>query len=65
RYNGPDANWAEPDLRAARESLGRLIATEDLRRRLGGRARQDMIALNESWQDQAAWLPPASESLAF
>ncbi|MGN6423657.1 MAG: glycosyltransferase [Asticcacaulis sp.] len=50
RYNGPLAQWAEPDLSSAREGLERLIASADLRHRLGVRARRDMIALRESWR---------------
>lgn len=57
RYNGPLAQWAEPDLRAARKGLGLLIESEDLRRKLGARARRTMIDIHEFWRFHTEWLP--------
>lgn len=50
RYNGPLAQWVEPDLSSACEGLERLIESADLRHKLGARARKDMIAMRESWR---------------
>lgn len=49
QYNGPAAQWAEPDIDAAAEGLGRLIESPDLRRRLTAQARTDMARLYTHW----------------
>lgn len=48
-YNGPKAQWADPDPDAAAQGLKRLIDDPALRERLGAQARHDMMALRENW----------------
>lgn len=49
RYNGPGAQWADPDVAAAAEAL-HLVALDDrLRRRLGDQARIDIGRISQAW----------------
>lgn len=50
RHNGPDAQWAEPDLDAAAGALRQLCADKGLRQQLGTAGRERIIALHEDWQ---------------
>lgn len=49
RHNGPEAQWAEPDIAVAAEGLKRLISDQSLRQRLGARAQADIRLLRDSW----------------
>jgi hypothetical protein len=49
RYNGPQAQWAEPDITAAANLLLQAVGDAALRRRLGGQARQDIARLRDAW----------------
>lgn len=57
RYNGPQAQWAEPSLHAAQKGLSTLIQSQPLRQKLGRQARQDMTSIYEAWEGQRLWLP--------
>lgn len=50
RHNGPEAQWAEPDMAAAAEGLRTLISDQALRRRLGARAQADIQMLKDNWR---------------
>lgn len=49
QYNGPAAQWAEPDVEAAADGLKRLIEMPELRQRLTSRARKDIAMLYDNW----------------
>lgn len=49
RHNGPEAQWAEPDIEAAAGSLKLLVADEALRCKLGMQAREDIHVLRSVW----------------
>jgi glycosyltransferase involved in cell wall biosynthesis len=49
QYNGPAAQWAEPDIAAAASALRRAATDADLRNRLGQQARADIGRLNAVW----------------
>lgn len=53
RYNGPVAQWAEPDIAAAAKALQQAAADADLRDRLGRRARADIAQLTANWSPAA------------
>jgi glycosyltransferase involved in cell wall biosynthesis len=46
RYNGPQAQWAEPDLTAAAEALRQLVQSADARQALGQAGR---VAIGDLW----------------
>ncbi|EGF93565.1 lpsE protein [Asticcacaulis biprosthecium C19] len=48
-YNGPQAQWADPDIDAAAAALRNLIDDTDLRYRLGNQARNDATKLRDGW----------------
>ncbi len=50
RHNGPQAQWADPDVEAAAHALRRLRDDPDLRMRLAEKARSDIAALHSAWQ---------------
>lgn len=51
RHNGPQAQWAEPDIAAAAQSLRTLYADPEARRALGLRGRDTVAALQAPWRD--------------
>jgi glycosyltransferase involved in cell wall biosynthesis len=50
-FNGPQARWADPDLKTAATDLRRLVDDVPLRQRLGQQARQDIAQLVNCWED--------------
>lgn len=48
-YNGPQAQWADPDLCSAVDALRRLIDDAPLRARMGRRARADIAVMSADW----------------
>lgn len=49
-YNGPAAQWADPDVSAAAKALKAAIGDRPLREGLGLRAHSDVAALDAAWQ---------------
>lgn len=50
RYNGPVAQWAEPDLAVAASAIRHAVRDEEMRLRLGAQAQKDIGRLSEAWQ---------------
>lgn len=58
RYNGPVAQWAEPDVKAATCALQTAVADTALRRRLGAQAQVDIARLNAIWSRDTLFPQP-------
>lgn len=58
RYNGPRAQWAEPDITAAATALQQAAVDADLRDRLGRRARADISRLTAAWSPAVLFPSP-------
>ncbi|ESQ88878.1 hypothetical protein ABAC460_13945 [Asticcacaulis sp. AC460] len=48
-YNGPSAQWADPDIDAAATALKTLLTNDSLRTQLGAQARTRMTHINDAW----------------